>query len=245
MDRANPGSRLSQISTLWSVVYQAREGQAEARTARKQLAARYDPAIRRYLLGALQDEDAANELAQEFALRFLSGELSGANMSEGRFRFFVKGAVLHLIADYYRRQKKEANFAERGVDVDALAEKPMSCEAFRDNWREEVLRRAWDALARVEQQTGQRLYSVLSFRVEHPTLSSQQMAEQLTEQLGKPVTAAGVRQSLHRARDKFADLLLAEVAQTLRAPTRADLEQELSDLQLMQYCGAALERLRD
>jgi hypothetical protein len=51
-----------------------------------------------------------------------------------------------------------------------------------------------------------------------------------------------VRQTLRRARDKFADLLLDEVAQTLRQPTVDQLGQELADLELLQYCQPALDR---
>jgi RNA polymerase sigma-70 factor (ECF subfamily) len=68
------------------------------------------------------------------------------------------------------------------------------------------------------------------------------MAEQLSAVLGKPQTAAGVRQALHRARDKFAELLLYEVRQSLENPTKDRLEQELADLGLLEYCKPALER---
>jgi hypothetical protein len=47
---------------------------------------------------------------------------------------------------------------------------------------------------------------------------------------------------LHRARGKFADLLLEEVARSLGRPTEAELVQELRDLQLLKLCDTALER---
>jgi hypothetical protein len=56
------------------------------------------------------------------------------------------------------------------------------------------------------------------------------------------LTAVGVRQLLHRARERFADLLLEEVAQSLDAPTPELLEQELIDLRLLDCCRTALER---
>jgi RNA polymerase sigma-70 factor (ECF subfamily) len=247
MNSPPPGSRLSQISTLWSVVQGAHEGPEEAvRAAQAQLLARYGNAIHRYLLAALRDEDAANEVAQEFAVRLLDRELSRAQPHEGRFRYFVKGVLLHLIADYHRRRKKEARIvALDGRVVDALgAEGDDSERMFQESWRDEVLARGWDALAR-SQPTGGLLHSVLRFRVQHPKMHSQEMAEQLTAQLGKELTAVGVRQLLHRARIRFAELLLDEVAQTLQAPTRADLEQELSDLGLLRYCRSALSRYGD
>ena len=59
------------------------------------------------------------------------------------------------------------------------------------------------------------------------------------------LTAHADTQTLHRAREKFAEILLGEVAQTLVRPTLADLEQELIDVELHQYCAPALDKLRD
>jgi RNA polymerase sigma-70 factor (ECF subfamily) len=71
------------------------------------------------------------------------------------------------------------------------------------------------------------------------------MAEQLSATLGKPLTAAGVRQTLHRAREKFADLVLEEVLHSLATPTVEQLEEELTELGLLDYCRPALKRLKD
>jgi RNA polymerase sigma-70 factor (ECF subfamily) len=86
------------------------------------------------------------------------------------------------------------------------------------------------------------LYAVLRFRADHPEMRSPQMAEELAARLGRPCTPAGVRQALHRAREKFADLLLDEVTHSLEDPTAEHLEQELVDLGLLDYCRPALER---
>src|SRR5262249_10904360 len=65
---------------------------------------RYGAAARRYLLGSLRDADAAEDLAQEFALRFLRGDFKGADPQRGRFRDFLKGVLSHLVAAYHRRR---------------------------------------------------------------------------------------------------------------------------------------------
>ncbi len=237
--------RLSHISTLWTVILNAHHGQAEeVQAAQRALLKRYDGAVRRYLMGALRDPDAAEELSQEFACRLLRGDLRGADRSRGRFRDFVKGVLFHLIADYHNQQRRRPQ---------SLAVEPVSPEqeaaalaeadrAFLENWRAELLARAWDGLAALEQATGQPSYTVLRFRAEHPQLHSPEMAEKLSTLLGKPQTAAGVRQALHRARDKFAELLLYEVRQSLENPTRERLEEELIDLGLLEYCKPALDK---
>ena len=62
--------------------------------------------------------------------------------------------------------------------------------------------------------------------------------------LGKAYTEEGLRQLLHRARLRFAELLVAEVAHSLQTTDQADLEQEVIELGLLKYCRAALARRR-
>ena len=99
-------------------------------------------------------------------------------------------------------------------------------------------------LAQHEQQNGQPFHTVLQYRAAHPETRSEQMAEELSAQMGKQVNAAWVRQTLHRAREKFAEILLDEVVQTLRTPTISDLEQELIDIGLIEYCRPVLAQMR-
>jgi hypothetical protein len=83
---------------------------------------------------------------------------------------------------------------------------------------------------------------VLRLRVERPALSSAELAEELGRRLGKAYSVPAVRQALYRAREKFGDLLLEEVVQSLEGPTVEALEQELGELGLLAHCRAALER---
>src|SRR5688572_21637287 len=107
MEQPGEARNLSQISTLWSVVCGARvESPQECNAAVQQLLRRYGRAIHRYLLGALRDAEAADDLAQEFALRLIRGNLRGADPGRGRFRDFVKGVLGHLIADHHRRRAR-------------------------------------------------------------------------------------------------------------------------------------------
>jgi RNA polymerase sigma-70 factor (ECF subfamily) len=244
MDHDTTDPRLSRIQTYWTVVGRAHEATPEAEAARDQLLRRYGKAVHRYLLGALRDHEAADELAQEFALRFVRGDLHRADPERGRFRDFVKGVLFHLIAHHHRRRRRDLGPLPEGAEPAAPAAAPEADAAFLDSWRAELLDRAWKALAAHEQSAGQPYHAVLRFRVEHPELRSAEMAEGLGAPLGRPVTAVWVRQTLHRARDKFADLLVHEVLQTLRSPTADQLEEELIDLGLLEYCRPAVDRLR-
>jgi RNA polymerase sigma factor (sigma-70 family) len=95
---------LTCLTTLWGVVLQARDDIPGQRIeARRRLLERYEPAVLRFLRKAVRDEDAARDLLQEFAVRFMSGGLDGADPKRGRFRDFVKGVLRHLIVDAYRK----------------------------------------------------------------------------------------------------------------------------------------------
>jgi RNA polymerase sigma-70 factor (ECF subfamily) len=240
MRREEMDERLSRLSTRWSVLAQAHgPPAAEAGAAQQAMVLRYSGAVYRYLLGAVGDPAVAEDLAQEFALRLLRGDFRRADPDRGRFRDYLKTALIHLVDDYHRaRQKGPQPLA---ADVAASPEPAEADSRFVAGWREELLERTWGALAAANPA----YHAVLRLRVDQPELPSPQMAEQLTAQLGKPVTAAWARKTLQRAHDKYADLLLDEVAQSLEAVTTAALREELQELDLLKYCRAALERRGD
>jgi DNA-directed RNA polymerase specialized sigma24 family protein len=243
----NADARLSQIQTLWTVICQAHgDGPDEAvRAAQIQLMDRYGKVVQRYLLGALRDPHAAEELTQEFALRFVRGDLKGADRERGRFRDFLKGTLFHLIGDFHRRKKKDPLPLEPDQGrTDADSGSLESDRRFLESWRSELLEHAWKSLAALQQETSQPFHSVLQFRARNPEMRSTEMAEQLSQELGRPVNAPWVRQTLHRAREKFAAFLVDDVQATLESPTIQQLEDELIILGLHGYCQPVLEELR-
>jgi len=245
MEQSDPEMHLSRIETLWTVVCQAKNPEAAVRAAQTRMLERYGGAVRRYLLAATRDPEAAEELFQEFAVRFLRGGLRNASPELGRFRDYLKGVLIHLAADHHQRGKKK--LVQLSPDHPEPAEESLAEQEqmFLNGWRDELLARAWSALDAQERSSGQPFHTVLRYRAEHPEVSSLDMAEHLQEVLGKRLTAAGVRQTLHRARDRFAELLLDEIAHGLQSPTGADLEEELIDLGLLQHCQSALQRWQD
>src|SRR5438128_969371 len=106
MDQVQLHQRLSQISTQWTMVFQAHQGSADAVSkAQQQLLERYSGAAYRYLLGAVRDPDVAAELCQEFALRFVRGDFRRASPERGRFRNYLKTALIHLVSDYPNKRR--------------------------------------------------------------------------------------------------------------------------------------------
>ena len=233
---------LSQIGTQWSAVLQAHDSN-QATAGQSRLLERYRRAVYRYLLGAVRDPHVADDLFQEFALRLVRGDFHRANPERGRFRDFLKTSLYHLIVDFQRRKHKQM----QDLPEDPAAEEASviaSDREFLDVWRGELMARAWEALQTEDQQTGQQLYAVLRFRTDHPEMRSPEMAEHFSRELNKPISPEWVRKRLHYARDKFADLLVAEVARGLQDASPDRIEEELLALGLFEHCRDAVQRLR-
>lgn len=231
--------RLSQISTMWTMLLRAHgEPDDAARAARREMLERYGRAAHRYLLGAVRDPDAATELAQELAVRFLRGDFHRADPDRGRFRDYLKTALIHLVIDYRRAEGARP----RALAHDPPAPMPPESddEIFLAGWRGELLDRTWDALATAHPSS----HAALLLRVEQPEWTSAQLADEIARRTGKPGTPAAARKAIERGHGQFAALLIEEVARSLDRPSRADIEEELKALDLLRYCRSALESWR-
>jgi RNA polymerase sigma-70 factor (ECF subfamily) len=231
---AGTDERLSRIETHWTALARAHGEATDAHAARNRLLLRYSGAVYRYLLGAVRDPDAAADLCQEFAVRFLRGDFHRADRDRGRFRDYVRTALVNLANDFHRARQA----GPRPLAVDAAAPELPSEDDFVGGWRQSVLDQTWKALS-ADNPT---FHAVLLLRIENPDMPSGEMASKLAEQLGKPMTAENVRKSLQRAHGKFAELLLDQVAESLADPNPEDLEAELTALDLLRYCRSALAR---
>jgi RNA polymerase sigma-70 factor (ECF subfamily) len=231
--------RLSQMSTAWTLLFQARDGADEAvKAARRAMLQRYGGAVYRYLRAAAGDPDAADDLYQEFALRVVRGDYRRADPDRGRFRDFLKTSLYHLIVDHQRaRHRRPAALAGEGPAADESSVADPTGEAFVAAWRAQLLTRAWEGLA-----ADPGLHAVLRLRTDQPDLSSEELAARLSAGRDRPVDAGWVRKRLHQARARFADLLVAEVRQTLDAGGPDELADELREVGLLDYCRGALGR---
>ena len=238
---------LSRIRTRLTVWLAAHQGEGEAAiAARQQLVLRYYGAVYRYLLGMLHDPAVAEDLTQEFAVRLLRGDFKRFDPQRGRFRDYVKIAVRHLVMDYWKKKKKSQERKPQALEPDQAepaVENPPAADfdqAFLEKWKEELFARTWEALETIQAESGQPYYLVLRSKTDQPEARSAQLAAQVGAQLGKPLTGEGWRQLLHRARRRFAELLVDEVARSLETAEPEQIAEELIDLGLMSYCRAAV-----
>lgn len=243
MNERDIQQHLSQIATQWTMLRQAHGEADDAAAARQLLLQRYCGAVFRYLLRAVRDPSVAEDLTQEFALRFVEGRFGQVDPAHGRFRNYVKGALFRLVQDHYRQRLKGPK--EVPLPDDALFAAPDDAaadQAFRDSWRQELLARAWTALEAAEQSTGQPYHAVLRLRVDQPELSSADIAARLAERFGKTFSQVGIRQLVHRARERFAELVLADVRESMAGAPREQVIEELAELNLLKYCQDLLDQ---
>jgi RNA polymerase sigma-70 factor (ECF subfamily) len=235
-DDAETAGRLSQISTQWTKMLQAHGSEMDgAAAARHRLLLRYGGAVHRYLLGAVRDPDAAAELAQEFALRFVRGDFARADPQRGRFRDYLKRSLSNLVNDFHRGRRQQPNALPADHPAPAASDDDRE---FLDDWRDDLIARTWQALLVANVS----YFDVLRLRIRNPDLSSEELAVRVSEATGKDVNAPWVRKNVQRAQGKFADLLLDLVSASLERYTPDALVEELRDLDLLKYCREALAR---
>ena len=194
----------------------------QAQAARLELIQRYQGAAYRYLVGALRDLEAADDLFQELALRFVQGAFRNANPEKGRFRDFLRTTLINLISDHRRRRTRMTPQTRDSMEkqIAGAASIPEADRQFIESWRDEILAQSWEALANIDKSRGTNHYVVLRVRVDNPKTTSAVMVQKVNELLQgrKTYGADGFRKALQRARELFANILVDEVAHSLENP---------------------------
>jgi RNA polymerase sigma factor (sigma-70 family) len=227
--------RLDSMTTRWSLVRRAHQASIlSAGQARNELVLKYSSAIRKYVRAILQDDVRADELAQDAVVRLLNGDFAGADPNRGRFRDLLKVSVRNMARNHWEKEKRRRPTA---VDVDSLAAGDSTDDStWLAGWRQNALDLTWSALESFERaKPGSLGVTLLRLRAKYPDASSEELAQRLAEKTGQSITPDALRQQLRRARVKFAELLIAEIADGLEAASPDDLEEELAALGLMEY----------
>ncbi len=230
---------LAQISTAWSIVLKAKDGAQLPTEEVASFFSRYHGAVYRYFFTATRVSDVAEDLAQDFAVRFLRGDFNNVHPDRGRFRDFLRVTLANQLRDYQRRQRVRAvnePLHEEPVQHDSLA-----IESFNENWRDEILAQTWTAIEVHQETTGQKYFLALKLKAVETDLSSGDLARLYSERIQLETSDEAFRKILQRARRRFGELLLNIIAETLAVPTREELQRELAELKLLPYCHALLK----
>ena len=225
-------------STRWSLVLAAAQrdlpGSDAALTSLCRL---YWYPLYAYARRRLPRPEDAQDLTQEFFTRLLEKDyLQQADRRRGRFRSFLLTAFQHFLA----KEQERATAQKRGGGRKLLpldfssGEQRYQREPSHEATAEAIYQRGWaltlleQALARLrEEQAGagrQRLFECLK-----ETLTGSDAARpyaELAAELGMSATA--IKVTVHRLRRRYAELLRAEIAQTVA--TAEEIEDELRDL---------------
>ncbi|MEI7684577.1 MAG: hypothetical protein WCL32_06085, partial [Planctomycetota bacterium] len=118
----------------------------------------------------------------------------------------------------------------------------------RQAWKDELMNQAWKSLQSHEEATGKPYYSLVQYKATHDEARSEEMARVFSEKLGREFTAENIRKLLQRGKEMLDELLVEEVARSLRRTERetlttAQIEDELMSLGLFnRHRRKALDR---
>ena len=224
--------RLDGIETRWSLLRRSSDvSSVDSEQARQTLVLRYASAIRSYCRAILGTDDGADELSQDVIVRLLKGDFGGADPDRGRFRDLMRTAIRNMARNHWKRESKRSHAVL--IEESVEGQEDEQADPWLQQWRDTILENTWRELEHWQHQhAGSCLYSVLRTRSDHPTATSEQLSELVSQQLGRSINAGTVRQNLKRARTKFTELLVEEVADGLDDPTRDRVQDELIALGL-------------
>ncbi len=235
---------LAQITTIWSNILKARGGPEEADA--EELARffeRYQRPVLSYLRHCVGDENSAADLFQEFALRFVRGDFAGSRPRSGSFRQYLKTALVNLVRDHY---SKLAKLPRPGISQpQEIPDENQHAESIDRALRDELLGRAWEGLERQQTEGGPPNYAILRERVERPDLTAAELGVRFAEiGIREATDEVHTRKLVQRAREAFAGQLLDATRQMLGASPWNQVEEELAQLGLLQYCERVLKERR-
>jgi RNA polymerase sigma factor (sigma-70 family) len=197
----------------------------------------YGPAVRRYLLALLGDEHDADDVLQGILLQVTErGFATFDPTSDRRFRDYLKAVLRNAArACHQRRARKERSLEAGELDRLPRAEPGEAERQWLEEWRACVITQALRALERHQREAGKGnlAYTVVRLSLEHSDEDSKQLAGRASELSGQLLTPEAFRKQLSRARRTLAELIIAEVRQTLDQATDEQVLDELAELGLL------------
>jgi RNA polymerase sigma factor (sigma-70 family) len=240
-----PGPR-EFATTHWSLVVAAKAdkaSQTHARRAFEELCRAYWYPLYAFVRNRGYSSNDAQDLTQSFFTRIIeTGGFDSADPERGRFRSYLLGAMKHFLAnEWHRAQAQKRGGGVTFLELDALAPEaryalepaqPSNLDAgFDQQWAQESIARAMNKVRSEFEATGKReLFEALkgSLTGEEPARS------ETAARLG--MTEGAVKVAVHRLRQRYRDLLRAEIAETVSDPS--DIDDE------MRHLLAALRKIR-
>jgi len=179
--------------------------------------------------------DDAQDLTQSFIVRIIEkGGMATVDPERGRFRSYLLGAMKHFLAnEWHRGRAQKRGGTVNFVELDALdrsarhaLEPARSTDpdaGFDRKWAEESVARAMDTLQAQSEGRGKgALFEALKGSLTGDEPDRKAAAARLA------MTEGAVKAAVHRLRQRFRELLRAEIAETVSDP--ADIDDEMRHL---------------
>lgn len=219
--------------THWTAVFLARGKTPEAESALENLCRTYWPPIYAFIRRQGRSPAEAQDLTQAFILHLLeTNALVGVERGKGKFRSFLLASLRNFLANEWDKTKAQ----KRGggtllISLDQMSgENPGDFDLPDAVTPEVIFERRWAeslidvALSRLEED-----YTVNGkvriFEELKGTLMEARSAVryvELARRLG--TTEASVRVAVHRLRQRYREILRAEIANTVSTPAEVDDE---------------------
>jgi len=221
-------------TTHWSLVVAVKPDEASRSRARKaleQLCRAYWYPLYSFVRCRGYSSDEAQDLTQSFFARIIeTGGLASADPERGRFRSYLLGAMKHFLAnEWHRARAQKRGGGVTFLDLDALdpearyaLEPARSTDpdaGFDREWAQETITRAMERL-RVESEA--RGKGELFKELEGSLTGDEASRSETAARLG--MTVGAVKVAVHRLRQRYRELLRAEIAETVNDPADVDVE---------------------
>lgn len=210
--------------TRWTLVLRSRGDGAEAKTALSELCAAYYAPVVAFLRRDGRGDDVAREKAHAFFASVLASGVGAPDRERGRFRSYLLGALKHFLSKH-----RDAALAEkRGAGAEhvsltfagaSMPAAPDDTLAFDREWAHTLIARALAALE-AEKPT--------HFPTLKPWLDGGANCSQADAARTLGMNETAVKVAIHRLRQRFRELIRAEVGATVN--DAAEVADELRHL---------------
>jgi len=221
-------------STHWSIVLAAGDSASPAsREALEKLCRAYWYPLYAFVRRKGHAPEEARDLTQAFFARFIEKRfLKDVAPERGRFRSFLLAALTHFLAnewDRVRAAKRGGGCTFISLDTTELEERYRADGASEESperhfdrlWAEAVMDRALGALEEEHRQAGKAAqFDALAVFLIHPPDEGEYAATGERLALNRHAVAVTVS----RLRERYGDLVRAEIAHTAESPAAVDAE---------------------
>ncbi len=226
------------VTTHWSVVVAAgRNDTARARDALARLCQTYWHPLYAYVRRLGHSPPDAQDLTQEFFARLLEKNyLADADESRGRFRSFLLASLKHFLAnEWHKARAQKRGGGQIPIPIDfGNAETSIGFEPADTTTAEKIYERRWaltllDQVLRRLREEYVRDGKAKNFEQLKSTLTEASRSVAYAEIARRLDTTEGaVKVAVHRLRQRYREVLRAEIAETVASP--GEVEDELRSL---------------